>query len=64
MKTEYYPKDILHPYNNKTPGPGACNKYINSDNPNPPAPKRNPTLNIGKQYLPKPQKPSKIGPGS
>jgi hypothetical protein len=28
MRGEYYPKDLLKPYDNKIPGPGSCTIYI------------------------------------
>lgn len=31
IKTEYYPKDMLYPYDNKVPGPGSCKPFINVD---------------------------------
>jgi len=28
MKVEYYPKNLLQPYDNKIPGPGSCIIYL------------------------------------
>lgn len=28
MKVEYYPKDLLRPYDNKVPGPGSCKLFL------------------------------------
>jgi len=28
MRVEYYPKDLLQPYDNKIPGPGSCKLFV------------------------------------